>query len=61
MGRPKGSKNKSKVDEIVEIDTKPKSEKLAPGWCPKRDKCKMFVWWCKEHCEEYLTCEIWKK
>jgi hypothetical protein len=59
MARTRGSKNKAK--SCGEEDTKQRNDKKAPGECPKRSRCIMFEWYCKEHCEDYLGCLVWKK
>jgi len=52
MGRPR------KV--IEELIVKQKSEKLAPKDCPMRkDRCRMYVWFCKGECKEFGECEVW--
>jgi hypothetical protein len=53
MGRLKGSVNKK-------TDTG-RSPTPAPGDCPKRDRCRMFKFYCEERCSEYEKCEVWEK
>lgn len=53
MGRPK-----KVVEDLI---AKTRNEKVAPKDCPKRNKCRMYAWWCKEYCEDYLGCVVWRK
>ena len=38
---------------------KGRGKALAPGECPNRPKCQMFVEFCQKKCTEFLTCKVW--